>query len=284
MAHAFRQIEEHLFRVPSGYNGHSAAYRRADLIGSAEGSVHMGFYMSDLQPKGNVDTCVHSFEKAIFVMDGELELNRDGMAFRLVQNDYALVPIGTPYALRNRSSQPVRWVEKCGPRPKNIDEWQDSFFSRQIAWPNDADIQSAKTPLARMVGHFDKSQLPPPSNGDEHISGFSRKMLMDRMFGSQQFDLFIIEFTKGGKTTLHDHNFEEVYLALDGKAKFIAEGAEYILKPGTVAWSGTGAPHGFLLDQGSSCCWLEAMSPQPPVQNIGRRFAIWEKLRKELEI
>ena len=283
MAHAFRQIEDNLFAVPAGYDGRSADYRRADLIGGPEGSVHMGFYIGELQPGGTIDACVHSFEKAIFVLEGEVELNRDDTALRLGQNDYALVPIGTPHALRNRGSQPARWVEKCGPRPKLPDEWQDSFFTKPLAWPADDAVQTVKTPLVRMAGHFDKSQLPPPLEGDDNIRGFSRKMLIDPMLGSQHFNLFIIEFTEGGQTNIHDHNFEEAYLVLDGEVTFKAEGTSYVLKPGTIAWSGVGAPHGFFLDRGTSCCWLEVMSPLPPLQNIGRRFGIWDKLRNALE-
>jgi quercetin dioxygenase-like cupin family protein len=284
MAHAVRQIEDSLFTVPSGYDGRSIAYRRADLIGRAEGSVHMGFYISELQPGGTMDAAIHSFEKGIFVTEGEVELNRDGKVFRLGPNDFALVPIGIAHAFRNRAAQRVRWIEKCGPRPKLPDEWQDSFFTKPLAWPADGAIESVKTPLVRMIGHFDKSQLPPHLTGDEHISGQSKKMLMDKIFGAQHFDMFIIEFAKDGKTTRHDHNFEEAYVVLDGEVTYEAEGKTYVLKPGTIAWSGVGAPHGFAMDRGTSCSWLEVMSPQPPVQQVGRRFSVWEKNRRALAI
>lgn len=281
MAHAFRHIEDSLFKLPESHEGQSTGFRRADLIGLEQGSVHMGFYLSELQPGGAIEPCIHSFEKGIFVTDGEVELNRDGKVFRLGRHDYALVPVGTAHAFRNSSKAPARWIEKCAPRPKLPGEWQDSFFVSSLTWP-DGEPSNTTTPLARMIGHFDKGQLPPPIPVDDHMWGWSKKMLMDQMFGSQHFNLFIIEFAEGGQTSLHDHNFEEAYLVLEGEVTFEAEGKEYVLTPGTIAWSGVGAPHGFFLNRGTSCRWLEVMSPQPPVQNIGRRLATWDKIRARL--
>jgi quercetin dioxygenase-like cupin family protein len=282
MAHAFRNIEDSLFATPHGYDKRSAGFRRADLIGRDQGSVHMGFWISELAPGGTIDAHVHSYEKGVFVMEGEVEVNRDGKAFRLGKHDYALIPTGTPHAFRNRGKAPVRWVEKCAPRPKMPDEWQDSFFVRPLAWPGDNAIAGATAHLAHMTGHFDKSQLHSPMRINDFMWGWSKKMLIDAMFGSQHFNLFIIDFADGGQTSTHDHNFEEAYLVLDGEVTYEAEGKSYVLKPGTIAWSGVGALHGFYLNRGTSCCWLEVMSPQPPVQNAGRRMALWDRTREAL--
>jgi quercetin dioxygenase-like cupin family protein len=282
MTHAFRRIEDGLFTIPQPYEGHSDGFRRADLIGREQGSVHMGFFLSELAPGGEVSACIHSFEKGIFVTEGEIELNRDGKLYRLGRHDYALIPVGMAHAFRNRGTGAARWIEKCAPRPKLADEWPDSFFPEPLAWPDDGAALGATAPLARMVGHFDKSQLPPPMTVDDFMWGWSRKMLMDQMFGSEHFNLFIIEFAEGGQTSLHDHNFEEAYFVLDGEVTFEAEGRRYVLTPGTIAWSGVGAPHGFFMDRGTSCCWLEVMSPQPPLQNIGRRYATWDRIRGKL--
>ncbi|MEE9257697.1 MAG: cupin domain-containing protein [bacterium] len=280
--HSFRHIEESLFTPPAGYEGRCEGFRRADLVGREQGSVHMGFYISELQPGGRVDACVHSYEKGIFVTEGEVELYRDGKLYRLTRHDYALVPTGAVHAFRSRGGAPARWVEKCVPQPKPPGEREDSFFPPRIEWPEDA-LSGPKDPLSRMVGHFDGSQLPPPVKVDDYMWGWSKKMLMDQEFGSQHFHLFIIEFAEGGQTSLHDHNFEEAYLVLEGEVTFTAEGEEYVLTPGTIAWSGVGAPHGFFLNRGTSCRWLEVMSPQPPIQNRGRRLATWDDIRAALK-
>ena len=63
---------------------------------------------------------------------------------------------------------------------------------------------------------------------------------------------------------------------------FTAEGEEYVLTPGTIAWSGVGSPHGFYLNRGVSCLWLEIMTPQPPAQNWNRRLSTWDDIRARL--
>ncbi len=282
MAHFVCDIETDMFVEPSFYTNHARGFLRADLIGRTQGSVHMGFRLCDLKPDGNIDTCVHSFEKGLFITEGEIELNRNGELFHLHKHDFALIPIGVPHAIRNTSSAPARFIEKCAPRPKEDDEWQDSFFSKPLNWNLNGEPTLVSEPLQRMVGHFDLSQLPASQRVDNHMWGWSKKLLIDKVLGAHQFDLFIIEFDEGGQTSSHDHNFEEAYFVLDGEVTFTAEGAEYVLKPGTIAWSGVGAPHGFYMNRGTSCRWLEVMSPQPPVQFGNRRMANWDLIRSEL--
>jgi len=281
MAHIVRDIEDSLFVAPSFYDGHAGGLGRADLIGRAEGSVHMGFRIVELAPGGHVDACIHSFEKGIFVTEGEVELNRNGELFALAHHDFALVPIGIPHSFRNTGPARVRFIEKCAPRPKEADEWRDSFFVAPLG--RDGDPAPATAPLKRMVGHFDPAQLPPGARVDSHMWGWSKKLLIDKALGAHQFDLFIIEFDQGGQTSEHDHNFEEAYFVLDGEVTFTAEGSEYVLRPGTIAWSGVGAPHGFYMNRGTACRWLEVMSPQPPIQYGNRRMAAWDEHRARLQ-
>ena len=283
MAHLFRNIEDKLFVPPVFYDGHATGFTRADLIGRAEQSVHMGFRIGELAPGGSIDACIHSFEKGLFILQGELELNRNGELFQLGHHDFALIPIGIPHSLRNVAAEPVRFIEKCAPRPKEADEWQDSFFVAPLARPQGAEPAPATAPLKRMVGHFDPSQLPPGHQVDNHMWGWSKKLLIDKALGAHQFDMFIIEFDEGGQTSEHDHNFEEAYLVLEGEVTFTAEGQEYVLTPGTIAWSGVGAPHGFFMNRGVACRWLEVMSPQPPAQYGNRRMANWDEFRASLE-
>lgn len=282
MVHAFREITDSLFKLPPFYKDRAEGYRRADLIGRAEGSVHIGFLIAELAPGGRVDPVVHSYEKGVFVLEGEVELNRDDKVFRLKKFGYALIPTGTPHAFRNPGEAPARWVEKCAPQPKPSGEWQDSFFISSLSWPPWAPV-SPGDPLAPMAGRFAWDQLPPAQKVDQYMWGWSKKMLMDRAFGSQQFNLFIIEFERGGQTNTHEHPFEEAYLVLEGECTFTAEGEAYILKPGTIGWSGVGAPHGFFMDRGTACRWLEIMTPQPPAQNWNRRHSTWDDIRAALE-
>jgi quercetin dioxygenase-like cupin family protein len=278
--HAFRTIDDSLFTEPPAYAGHSEGFSRAELIGPEQGSVHIGFSIAALGAGSRVDTRVHSYEKGIFVLEGEIELNREGRNFRLGKHDYALIPTGTAHAFRNNSGTAARWVEKCAPQPKPHGGWEDSFFTPPLDWPEVTLKPDPKNPAYRNTGHFGEGQLPPPQKVDEYMWGWSKKMLMDRASGSQQFNLFIIEFEEGGQTNGHEHPFEEAYLVLEGEGTFTAEGKEYILKPGTIGWSGVGSPHGFFMNRGSACRWLEVMTPQPPAQNWNRRLSTWDDIRK----
>ena len=61
MAHLFRHIEDSLFAVPPLYEGRATGFRRADLVGRDDGSVHMGFFLAELRPGGSIDACMHSY-------------------------------------------------------------------------------------------------------------------------------------------------------------------------------------------------------------------------------
>jgi len=280
--HSFRQIDDSLFHSPPNFGGHSEGLRRADLIGRDQGSIHIGYSIMALKPGGRIDTCIHAYEKGIFITEGEVDLNREGKKFHLRKYDYALLPMGTAHAIQNKSGQPALWVEKSAPQPKRPGEWEDTFFPSGLEWPEKTLGPDPKNPACRMIGHFDKGQLPPHQKVDEYMWGWSKKMLMDQAFGSQHFNMFIIEFTEGGQTNEHEHPFEEAYLVLEGEVTFSAEGEEYVLTPGTIGWSGVGSPHGFYLNRGTSCLWLEIMTPQPPTQNWNRRLSTWDDIRARL--
>jgi quercetin dioxygenase-like cupin family protein len=280
--HSFREITDSLYETPANYADRSEGFRRADLIGAAQGSVHIGFNIAELAPGGRIDACVHAYEKGVFVLEGEIELNRDGQVYRLRKFEYALIPIGTEHAFRNTSGAPAKWVEKSAPQPKAPDGWPDSYFTSGLKW-GEALSFDPLNPASRMTGHFEWDQIPPAQKVDKYMWGWAKKMLMDKKFGSYQFDLFMIEFADGGQTNEHEHSFEEAYLVLDGECTWTAEGEEYILKLGTIAWSGVGSPHGFFMNRGTNCRWLEIMTPQPPLQHSNRRLSTWDDIRAARE-
>ncbi|MFC1491062.1 cupin domain-containing protein [Nitrospinota bacterium] len=281
--HFVGKIEDSLFTPPASYDGHAEGFRRADLLNREQGSVHLGFSIGVLQPGGRIDPCIHAFEKGVFITDGEIELNRDGKAYFLKQHDYALLPTGTAHAWRNRGEKSARWVEMCAPQPKLPGQWQDSFFTPQLEWAEEVILPDPKNPTCHLLGHFDESQLPPPADMSQDLCGFSKRMMMDKGFGSQHFHMFIIQFADGGQTTLHDHAFEEAYLMLQGEVGFVAEGKEYVLRPGDLAWTGVGSAYGFFANRGMAARMLEVQAPQPPAQNSVRRYAAWDDLRATLK-
>lgn len=281
--HFVGSIGESDFATPSSCPSHSQGFRRAGLLHQAQGAVHMGYSIAELQPGGRLEWCIHAYEKGVYVTEGEVELNRDGEASRLGRGDYTLVPAGAAHAWRNRGERRARWVEMCAPQPKPPGGWPDTFFTGAGEWPAQVSAPDFGNPCLRLTGHFDWSQIPPPAFVHANLHGFSRRMLMDRSFGSQQFDMFMVQFADSGLCNHHDHPFEEAYLMLEGEVGFVAEGREYVLCPGDIAWTGVGAVHAFFPNRGMAARWLEVMTPQPPERNAIRFYAPWDHLRSTLE-
>jgi uncharacterized cupin superfamily protein len=81
--------------------------------------VHQAVGICELQPGGSVDNCLHTNEEGIYIIEGELELMRDGRGLRLAADDYALVPFGIAHAYRNRGEKGLNAsarspVSSCG--------------------------------------------------------------------------------------------------------------------------------------------------------------------------
>src|SRR3954451_4003135 len=93
---------------PSPPSGVSSGLARLQVIGPAQGAVHTDLAAVAIQPGGWLAPHVHSFEEALYVLDGELLLRLAGDVHRLVAGDYALMPTGVRHALANSGAEPVR--------------------------------------------------------------------------------------------------------------------------------------------------------------------------------
>jgi uncharacterized cupin superfamily protein len=114
---------------------------RVPLVGHHVGLVHQSTGICALQPNGSVDQCLHAYEEAIYVLEGELEIitmsqQQSSVAYRLLKDDYALVPNMVLHAYRNRGSTVARWFEANSPQPKPFGERgpvsQDTFFFGEV--------------------------------------------------------------------------------------------------------------------------------------------------------
>ena len=90
--------------------------------------------MSRLQPGGNFETCIHAYEKGIYVFEGEIEVLRGGELIHLPTDGYALIPYAAPHAIRNAGTRPARWFEILSPQPKPASAFKDTFFTGDNAW------------------------------------------------------------------------------------------------------------------------------------------------------
>jgi mannose-6-phosphate isomerase-like protein (cupin superfamily) len=272
------KFDESGFALPHGYAQHSRGYERATLIDHAVGSVHMGAGICQLQPQGSVESRIHANEKGIYILEGDLEMKRgEHEIFRLSADDYALIPYGTPHALRNTGAVPTRWLEMQAPQPKPPGGWQDTFFRGDTDWPAQISPPDLDNPATKSVGHFKPHQPLAPRG--EGTSGLNVYRFMEREFGAQSFFMMRGELSVGGARSRHDHTVEEFYFALSGEAFMDIEDERFHLRRGDVAWTGVGAGHAFCQTGETPFRWIETQAPQFPARNGTRDYADWDKLR-----
>ena len=103
------KYDESRHATPDIYKEHSRGFDRVSLVNRANGSVHCEACISRLAPGGSIPTHVHAYEKGIYLLEGEVELLRNGEAVRMPAHGYALIPYATPHAFRNRGKQTARY-------------------------------------------------------------------------------------------------------------------------------------------------------------------------------
>jgi quercetin dioxygenase-like cupin family protein len=287
---------------PLDPSSRSSGLARSVLVGSDQGAVHTELAVGSLAPGGWLNRHFHSFEEALYVLGGELLLEIDGHHHRLVQGDYALMPVGTWHALANASDAPNRFLSVNTPRRLPPDAGRrDTFFDPA---PFDIDAFAAHAerptfgdPRLRFVGHYDGTPpqaealaLADPARGRRPIgrdtalvvySGISVKMLVDRVFGAELLTMFTVDYEPGGSAQVHDHPFEETYFFLDGEIEAELDGAVRTIRAGDVVFSSVGSTHGFFNNGSGRVRWIETQAPQPPDRHSYRWVDHWTRFEQE---
>jgi len=268
------------------------------LVGPAQGAVHTELAVAAFVPGGSVQRHVHSFEETLYVLEGEVLFEVEARAYRLVQGDYALIPIGTRHMLGNASDNPVRFLSFGSPQRLASDAGRrDTFYE-----PGPADLAGLARrvtrppfgdPTLRLVGHYDGTppqvealRVSDPAHGrapagmDTALlaySGISVKMLIDRAFGADLVTVFTVDYEPGGAAQAHDHPFEEAYFFLEGEIEGELDGEHVVLRAGDVVFAGVGSVHGFYNTGTGRVRWIETQAPQPPARHAYRWVASWKR-------
>jgi quercetin dioxygenase-like cupin family protein len=270
---------------------------RNRVIGPDQGAVHTELAAVGFQPGGWLAPHVHSFEEALYVLEGELLLQLGDAVHRLLAADYALIPTGTRHALGNAGPSMTKLLSLNSPqRLDPASGRKDTFFepAQDLAAMDAAARRPAfGDPTLRLVGHYegtgpqlealavtDPARGRRPAGMDTAIlaySGISVKMLVDRAFGADHVTMFTVDYEIGGAAQAHDHPFEEAYVFLAGEIEGEFDGQAYTFRPGDVAFAPVGSVHGFYNMGTERVRWLETQAPQPPVRHAYRWVASWEK-------
>jgi quercetin dioxygenase-like cupin family protein len=279
----------------------SQGLARSVLIGPEQGAVHTELAVGVLAPGGWLGRHIHSFEEALYVLEGQLILEIDGKVNLLRAGDYALMPVATWHTLHNPAGEPTRWLsvntpQRLGPTAPR----KDTFF--EPGRPDLARLQELAAPprfgdpATRFVGHYegtgpqletlrikDEARGRPPAGMDTALlaySGISVKMLLDKVSGAALLTMFTVDYELGGAAQAHDHPFEETYFFLAGEVECELDGELVNLKPGDVVFAGVGSVHGFYNVGNERVRWIETQAPQPPTRHSYRWIAPWKKLEE----
>jgi quercetin dioxygenase-like cupin family protein len=297
--HTVGRVDWSFSATPGPTTSSSSGLGRSVLVSPATGSAHTELAVGALAPGGWLARHVHSFEEALYVLEGTLLLESDGHVHRLVAGDFALNPIGRPHTLAATAAEAVRWLSVNTPprRPREATV-PDTIFASGA--PDLHALLAAAQPIGaadvtrRFVGHYegtppqadalaipDPARRRAPAGMDTALlvySGISVKMLVDRAFGAEHLTMFTVDYEVGGAAQAHDHPFEEAYYFLAGTVQAELDGVGYTLGPGDVVFASVGSVHGFWNEGPDRVRWIETQAPQPPGRNAYRWQSAWAAL------
>jgi quercetin dioxygenase-like cupin family protein len=83
----------------------------------------------DYEAGGAVQPHDHPFEEAYFFLEGEIEAELDGRAYRFGPGDFAFAGVGSAHGFYNAGTDRVRWLETQAPQPpaRHANRWLASW-------------------------------------------------------------------------------------------------------------------------------------------------------------
>jgi mannose-6-phosphate isomerase-like protein (cupin superfamily) len=280
-------VDDGQFSVPEVYASHSEGYRRLELIDAttSPSCVHSVLGIAEISPGGFHEPVIHAFEKAFYVLEGEVILNFHGRAHRLSQGYYGLIHKAAEYTLYNPGDEPARLLDINAPQPKpSTHTFQDTVFQPGEVVKT-AEVPDLDDPRIKYIGYFDEAGFA-TGGGDisgvgvrsASIKGIAIDEWVDRMFGSYHVAMFLVQFFPGGTGTTHDHPLEETYFILSGKARVTLDGESFLIGPGNVVWTGVGCFHQFECLGDEPVRWIETQAPLPADYETFRFRREWDPL------
>jgi quercetin dioxygenase-like cupin family protein len=282
--------------VPWPFKDRSSGFERLALLHPGVGTVHTDLGVGRLQPGGHVPLHVHSYEEAIYVLEGNLTVQIADRAYVLEQGDYAFFPLGVVHGMRNTGTVETKWMDVNSPVAFRQEHGRtDTYFPPAAEERYDGALApDFADPTNVLLGHYlgtEPDHLNRAISGDARkrssagmntaikaYSGISVKMLVDEQRGANLVNMFMVDYEVNGAAQVHDHPFEEAYFFLDGDTDFELGGVTYHFQPGDVAWAGVGETHACFNTQGGRVRWIETQSPLPPLRHSYRWPADWDHL------
>lgn len=293
-SHMVKRADEAAFDVPEAFVPQSKGFRRWPVVDAAAGSVHMGFGLCELDPTGEIEGHVHSFEESFHVLAGEVVCETAEGAFLLRPGDYGVVPVAMPHRWHNIGEQTARWADMLAPQPDPGFQG-DTFFVPFSGSSTEPITVEARDPRTRSFGHIDPANMDVSKQTQDMLavsasmrtallvySGITVKMMVDSDLGAHLQTMFMVQYEPRGVAGAHDHPLEEAYLIIEGEVDAVFDGEHYRLRPGDVALAGVGCVHEFSNPNDTIVRWLETQAPQPPARHSYRFARDWSYLKDRL--
>jgi mannose-6-phosphate isomerase-like protein (cupin superfamily) len=288
--HYVGRVREDGFVAPARYRGHCEGYTRQHLVDhtTCPASVHMRLDLVEIQADGYLAPIAHAFEKGFYVLSGTVIATIDGRTHRLDQGYFGLIRKGVTYSLYNGEKAPARLLEMMAPQPKPDDcDFKDTWFEAGSP-PKHGTVPDLADPrVAKHLGRFDESSLPPPGTiagvgaRSSAVSGISLKEFIDRMLGAQHLSMFLVQFQpRSAGAPEHDHPHEESFFFLSGRAEALLDGQRYEVGAGGIVWTGVGCLHSFVNIGDEPMRWIETQSPLPTLADAFRFRHEWEAIAR----
>ena len=240
---------------------------------------------------------VHSFEEALYVLEGELLIEIGGTRPPPAAGRLRADPDRrAARARRTAGDEPVRWLSVNTPQRLAPDAGRkDTFFEPTppdvaglvargrapgVRRP-DACAASATTTARRPQPRRFASTMP--ARGREAAgmdtallvySGISVKMLIDRVFGADLLTMFTVDYELGGSAQAARPPVRgDVLLPRPARSRPSSTARSTRSGPGDVVFAGVGAVHGFYNTGSERVRWIETQAPQPPARHAYRWVA-----------
>ena len=107
-------------REPAGMDTALLAYSGISvkmMVDRGLGAELLVMFMVDYEPGGAAQAHDHPFEEAYFFLEGEIEAEVDGIAYKLRAGDVLFAGVGSTHGFYNTGRGRVRWIETQAPQP-----------------------------------------------------------------------------------------------------------------------------------------------------------------------
>src|SRR4029077_12618071 len=105
-------------REPAGMDTALLAYSGISvkmMVDRGLGAELLVMFMVDYEPGGAAQAHDHPFEEAYFFLEGEIDAEVDGLAYRLRAGDVLFAGVGSTHGFYNTGRGRVRWIETQAP-------------------------------------------------------------------------------------------------------------------------------------------------------------------------